>query len=142
MIHLYNSKGIYVRSFCKISDLLEPLNLRIYRSVNFSLDEDDNIYAVQPMEYKVAVFDKNGNYKRVFGHKNKHYMDPHYLPRDVQIDDNRPIFKKFASGMSAVTGAAVSTAKYVASRPLIATIILVLIILGTVTYYSRDFLII
>ena len=56
--------------------------------------------------------------------------------QDVPIEDNRNVLKKTADGMSAVTGAVVGAAGYIASRPLLASIILVLIILATVLHYS------
>jgi|TARA_Y100000310_G_scaffold118201_1_gene117041 hypothetical protein len=57
---------------------------------------------------------------------------------NVEIDDNRDVIKKTADGMSAITGAVVG---YVASKPTLATIILILIILGTVARYSKGFII-
>ncbi|MFH0867939.1 MAG: hypothetical protein V1831_01380 [Candidatus Woesearchaeota archaeon] len=59
----------------------------------------------------------------------------------VPIEDNRNAIKKTADGMSGVTGAVVGAAGYVASRPLLATTLLILIILGTVARYSKDFII-
>lgn len=56
--------------------------------------------------------------------------------QDVPIEDNRNVLKKTADGMSAVTGAVVGAAGYIASRPLLASIILILIILATVLHYS------
>ncbi len=61
--------------------------------------------------------------------------------KDVSIEDKRNVLKKTADGMSIITGAVVSTAGYIASKPILATIILVLITLGTVTYYSKDFIV-
>ena len=58
--------------------------------------------------------------------------------KNVSIDDNRPLLKKTADGMSAVTGAVISTAGYIASKPALAATILILIILGTVARYSKD----
>ena len=60
--------------------------------------------------------------------------------QDVPIEDKRNVLKKTADGMSAVTGAVVGTAGYIASRPLLASIILVLIILATVLHYSWGFI--
>ncbi len=60
--------------------------------------------------------------------------------QDVPIEDNRNVLKKTADGMSAVTGAVVGAAGYIASRPLLASIILVLIILATVLHYSWGFI--
>lgn len=60
--------------------------------------------------------------------------------QDIPIEDNRNVLKKTADGMSAVTGAIVGAAGYIASRPLLASIILVLIILATVLHYSWGFI--
>mgnify|MGYP006929348088 CR=1 FL=1 len=57
------------------------------------------------------------------------------------VPNNRNVAKKTTSGLSALTGAVVSTAGYVVSKPLLASTILVTIILGVVTYYSRGFII-
>ncbi|MEK6950044.1 MAG: hypothetical protein AABX34_07510 [Nanoarchaeota archaeon] len=59
---------------------------------------------------------------------------------DVPIEDNRNALKKTADGVSAITGAVVGAAGYVASRPALATTILVLIIIGVVLHYSWGFL--
>lgn len=68
-------------------------------------------------------------------------LGPLNIIKDVPIEDHRPIAKKTADGIFAVTGAVVSTAKVVASRPALASIILVTIILGVVAYYSRGFIV-
>jgi len=60
--------------------------------------------------------------------------------QDVHIDDNRNVVKKTADGMSSITGAVVGAAGYVASKPLLATTILILIIFGTITRYSWGFI--
>ena len=62
------------------------------------------------------------------------------VTEDVPIDDNRNVIKKTADGMSAITGAVVGAAGYVASNPMLASVILILIILGTVTRYSWGFI--
>lgn len=71
----------------------------------------------------------------------KEIVGPQNLIENVQIDDNRPIIKKTADGLSAVTGAVVGTANYISSKPKLASTVLILIILGTVTYYIRGFII-
>jgi len=68
--------------------------------------------------------------------------------QDVVIDDNRNVLKKTADGIasvtgavvSSITGAVVSAAGYVASRPILAAIFLILIILGTIMRYSWGFI--
>ena len=59
--------------------------------------------------------------------------------QDVAIDDNRNVVKKTADGMALISGAVVGAAGYVASRPTLAAIFLILIILGTVMRYSWGF---
>ena len=59
---------------------------------------------------------------------------------DAIISDNRPVYKKIGSVVGAVTGSVVRTSGYIASRPLLASIILVMIILLIVAYYSRGFI--
>ena len=59
---------------------------------------------------------------------------------DVPIEDNRNALKKTVDGVSAITGAVVGAAGYVASRPALATTILILIIIGVVLHYSWGFL--
>jgi len=60
--------------------------------------------------------------------------------QDVQIDDNRNVVKKAAGGISSIAGAVVAAAGYVASKPLLASVVLILIILGTITRYSWGFI--
>lgn len=59
---------------------------------------------------------------------------------NVPVEDNRNALKKIKDGLSIVTGMVVSTAGYVASRPALATTILVIIIIATMIHYSRGFL--
>ena len=54
--------------------------------------------------------------------------------------DGQTSQNKIAKGISSVTGAAVSTVGYITSRPALASIILTLIILGTVIHYSWGFI--
>ncbi|MCH8329071.1 MAG: hypothetical protein IIB81_01615 [Nanoarchaeota archaeon] len=73
--------------------------------------------------------------------KTKEGIETTNVTEDVPIDDNRNVIKKTADGMSAITGAVVGAAGYVASRPTLAAIILILIVLGTVARYSKGFII-
>jgi hypothetical protein len=89
MLHLYTPKGKYIKSFCKPSDNLEKLNLSRYRSAYFTLDNNDNIYVVQPLEYQVSVFDKTGNFKRIFGKKTKYYKEPKFCTEEIEQDEKK-----------------------------------------------------
>lgn len=66
---------------------------------------------------------------------------PPNLIKDVKIEDSRSLAKKSVDGISSVTGAAISTAKIVASKPTLASMILITIILGITAYYSKGFII-
>ena len=68
-------------------------------------------------------------------------FEPANVIKDVPIDDKRNAVKKISDVLKAVTGAVVSTAGYIVSKPKLASVILVTIILGIITYYSRDFII-
>jgi len=89
MLHMYSPKGKYIKSFYKRSEKLETLNLSQYRSAYSCIDKDDNIYAVQPVEFQVSTFDKDGNFKRALGQKNKYYKEPTYLSDKIRQDDKK-----------------------------------------------------
>lgn len=63
---------------------------------------------------------------------------------NVEIHDNRPIYKKaggFAkSGIGMVTGSVINTVGFMAARPLFASIILIVITLAIVLFYSKGFI--
>ncbi len=60
----------------------------------------------------------------------------------VEIQDNRPIYKKAGEnvrgGLGAVTGAVAKTVGFVSTRPFFAGVILLVIILSIVLFYSKD----
>ncbi|MBW2976912.1 hypothetical protein KY347_05690 [Candidatus Woesearchaeota archaeon] len=60
---------------------------------------------------------------------------------DVEINDSRSATKKLFDGLSSVTGAVVGAAGYVASKPLLASIVLISIVILTAAYYSKDIII-
>jgi hypothetical protein len=59
------------------------------------------------------------------------------LADGVTIHDNRPIYKKVASGIGSISGALVGSDGILAKNPLIAPITLVVIILLLVFRYGR-----
>jgi hypothetical protein len=67
------------------------------------------------------------------------------LIENVEIHDNRPLYKKMGSSIKSnfnmVTGAAISTAGFISARPLFASIILAIIILCIILFYSKDFIV-
>lgn len=59
------------------------------------------------------------------------------LAADVEIHDNRPVYKKIASGLSSISGALVGADGVLAKNPLIAPIALTVIVLLLVFRYGR-----
>ncbi len=59
---------------------------------------------------------------------------------NVSIEDNRNTIKKVADGLDTITGAVVGAAGFVASRPTLATSLLILIIFATVLHYSWGYI--
>jgi len=59
----------------------------------------------------------------------------------VEIQDQRSVIQKSLQGISTITGAVVSATKIVVSRPKLASAIMITLILGIITFYSRDFII-
>lgn len=59
------------------------------------------------------------------------------LASDVTIHDNRPVYKKIASGLNSISGALVGADGMVAKNPLLAPMILVIILLLLLFRYGR-----
>ncbi len=59
------------------------------------------------------------------------------LADDVTIHDNRPIYKKIASGVSSVSGALVGADGLLTRNPILAPLVLVVIVLLLVVRYAR-----
>ena len=63
---------------------------------------------------------------------------------NVELHDNRPVYKKVGTGVregfDAITGAAAATIGFISARPLAASIILIVITLVIVLFYSKDFI--
>ena len=67
----------------------------------------------------------------------KTQMAESVLAADVEIHDNRPVYKKIASGLSSISGALVGSDGVLAKNPLVAPITLVVIVLLLVFRYGR-----
>lgn len=89
MLHIYDPKGKYIKSFFKMDEKVGKFNLKSYISSAMDLDSNDNIYAVQSMDYKISVFDREGKILRHFGSKQKYYNAPGYLSLKVKKDKNK-----------------------------------------------------
>jgi hypothetical protein len=100
MLHLYSHKGKYIKSFYKMDEKVGKLNLKSYISSAMDLDSNDNIYAVQAVDYKVSVFDREGKILRHFGSKQKYYHAPGYL--SLKVKRNKEKRKEFEKSFTYV----------------------------------------
>jgi hypothetical protein len=89
MIHKYSPEGEYIKSFCPVDEKVRRLGLGRYCSIHFDLDEKDNIYAVQSVNYKIEVYDKDGNLKQKFGEKQEYYKEPKLLTPKMERDQEK-----------------------------------------------------
>lgn len=77
-IHVYDIKGKLVKSFLPIPEII--LKNMFSDWVYFDLDEENNIYAVSEMEYKIYKFTENGELLKTFSKINKYYTPPPSKP--------------------------------------------------------------
>lgn len=74
-LHIYNNKGGLDRSFFPLNDAAIK-NQLICDSIFFCVDKNDNIFAVQEMEYKIYNYTIDGMFIRSFVTPVKHYYIP------------------------------------------------------------------
>jgi len=65
-INKYSSKGKYIKSFF-IRNTNQAWLRSIFPFFGFDMDDEDIIYAIQINEYKISVFDSEGNILKTFG---------------------------------------------------------------------------
>ncbi len=100
MLHLYDHEGKYIKSFYKMDEKVGKFNLKSYISSAMDLDSNDNIYAVQSVDYKISVFDRDGKILRHFGSKQKYYNAPGYL--SLKVRKNKEKTKEFEKSFTYV----------------------------------------
>jgi len=110
-------------------------------SLDLSKEVPQGVYDITLPEETVEELSTEEDEAEKINESAQDVFGPVNLIKNVPIEDNRNVIKKTGDGLTAVTGAVISTAKIIASKPTLASIILVVIILGTVTYYSRGFLV-
>jgi len=84
MIHLYSFEGKYIKSFYNMDPLIEKRNLNMYNGSCFTIDDRNQIYAVQPVNYRISVFNENGDFVRTLGSKQSYYKEPKPLTSDIK----------------------------------------------------------
>jgi len=89
MIHEYSPEGKYIKSFCPVDERVEHLGLGRFCGIQFDLDENDNIYAVQSVNYKIEVYDKDGNLKERFGERQNYYKEPKLLTPEIERNKDK-----------------------------------------------------
>jgi len=120
----------------------KKLNLKPGESIEIDLSEEvpegtyDVILPKEAVEQEEPVEESS-----ISNETSQESFEPANVIKDVLIEDNRNAIKKTADVLKAVTGAVVGTAGYIVSKPKLASVILITIILGVITYYSRDFII-
>ena len=100
MIHLYSKNGEYIKSFFKMDERFITKNLSLYRAAFFDVDENGIICAVQPVNYKISVFDINGNLIKSFGRKPRYYKTPQKLTDKIEY--NKKLFDNWKKSFTYV----------------------------------------
>lgn len=84
MIHLYSYEGKYIKSFYEMDPIVRKRNLDMYSGSKFAIDDRNQIYAVQPVNYIISVFDENGSLIRTLGKRQSYYKEPKPLTSDIK----------------------------------------------------------
>lgn len=132
-------------------------NVKYNEEITILLESDEKKYALnkvinlKPKEQMIIDLSKEvpeGNYEVTLpvsatedgnaSEKNANVSETVFS--NVSIEDNRNTLKKTTDGLSAISGFVVGTVGYVASKPILATGILVLIIVATVLHYSWGYI--
>jgi len=100
MIHIYTKKGKYVKSFYKIDDEFIKKNLFLYRSAYFDITSDGILCAIQPVNYKITLFNINGDSLNSIGTKPGYYKTTVRLTD--RIESNKKMFEGWESNFTYV----------------------------------------
>lgn len=84
MIHLYSFDGTYIKSFYDMDPLVRKRNLDKYSASSFTIDYQNQIYASQPVNYVISVFNEKGDFLKTLGSKQPYYKEPKTLTRDIK----------------------------------------------------------
>lgn len=143
----YNNEIVLVKNTGNILyDGKTTIVLEDEKGEKFLIEKKLKLEPGQEEEIELSKEVPHGNYNVILPeeHSKKNETETANVIENVEIRDNRPIYKKAARGVEkgfdAVTGAAVGTVGFVSARPLFASIILIVIILVIVLFYSRDFI--
>jgi len=89
MIHVYSYEGKYIKSFYEMDPLVRKRNLDMYNACYFAIDDQDKIYASQPVNYVISVFNEKMEPLKTFGSKQWYYKEPKTLTNDIKRNKNK-----------------------------------------------------
>jgi hypothetical protein len=72
-LHFIDEKGEIKKSFFPLSNISKTFETIIYAGSRFCFDYDKNIYAIQPLEYKITKFNSLGEYERSANLESENY---------------------------------------------------------------------
>lgn len=59
-MHYFTKAGEKVKSFFPMRERAQELNISVWAASSFAISPDDQIYALQPVEYKIGIFSSDG----------------------------------------------------------------------------------
>lgn len=79
-LHKYNTKFDYGKSFYPFNRKIVELNLWSERGITLDIDDLDNLYIAEPIEYKISKYNESGELLASFTRNAKFYIPPSRLP--------------------------------------------------------------
>ncbi|MGH7452713.1 MAG: hypothetical protein ACRENG_15305, partial [bacterium] len=79
-LHKYNAKFDYEKSFHSFNPKIVELNLWSERGITLDIDDLDNLYVAEPIEYKISKYNESGELLASFTRNAKFYIPPSRLP--------------------------------------------------------------
>ncbi len=89
MVHKFDSQGNYVLSFLPLDEQVLRLNLSVVAGVDFAIDLDENVYAIQPVNPMFFKFTGSGSFVGPFGQRPPFYQEPVKFPK-LQYPKDEP----------------------------------------------------
>ena len=103
----YTKQGKYIKSFFSMNKKISKTILMSRNKADFTII-NDKIYAVHSAEFKITVFDLNGNFLKSFGKKPEYFKSiPKNVPLYTEIDNKslaqrRKIYQKFENSFTPI----------------------------------------
>lgn len=113
--------------------LIKSAENEFYIRKNVELDYNDEFIFILEEEVPTGTYD--------IKLENIGIVEQPEIVKGIYIHVKESIGEKMSSGFSSVTGMAVSTAKYIISKPLATSLIIIVIVVFILLYYTRDIII-